>query len=420
MKCSPLLLAGWLLTGWWLAACGGPAAPKAPARPPLPPITLQPFIDTLKELAAKAPAVPAATQRELKELADVALQLVEADPRTAARAERALLEHPMAAFALEPALQHADVATRRRAAWLCGQSGQPVLQVALLLRLKYELDPDAVLWVADALQRLGNDTGLAWLDAAMGREATAQAAGTLAIEICKERSVPLAEPPTYEHLQTAMRQLTAKWRTTGIGSRPGVKAATAAELEPRLAGHLATTEGTPLRPVDDAKFVIARSGVLGIPLLVRALSATENYLRNTALGLLADLGPCARAAGPAVLPLLGDVYTSSKAIRTLGEIGWTDAIPHLRPLLTDVDVEMRAASVQALGLLGDTANSPQFRKLLADPNEALDVRVGAAFALLCLSADPEAEAFLAEREQKNDYHAAMLALLRERLKAVPR
>lgn len=415
MKRSALLLTGWLLT-----ACGGSGTPQAPARLPLPPLALQPFIDTLKALAAKSPEVPAATQRELKDLADIALQLVEADPRTAARAERALLDHPMAAFVLEPALQHAEVATRRRAAWLCGQSGQPALQLALLLRLKYELDPDAVLWVADALQRLGNDTGLAWLDAAMGREATAQQAGTLVMEICKERGVPLAEAPTYEQLQTAMRQLTTKWRATGTGSRPGVKAAPAAELEPRFATHLATTEGTLLRPVDDAKYVIARSGVLGIPLLVRTLSATENYLRNTSLGLLADLGPCARSAGPAVLPLLDDLYTNSKAVRTLGEIGWTEAIPHLRPLLSNVDVELRAAAVQALGLLGDTASAPQLRTMLAATGEALDVRVGAAFGLLCLGTDPAAEAFLTEREQKNDYHAPMLAQLRERLKAVPR
>ena len=401
-------------------ACGGPQQPGPGAVPPLPPLALQPFVQTLKDLAATVPQAPAATQKELADLGEIALQLVEADARTAARAERALLEHPFAIAVLEPALQHAEVATRRRAAWLCGQSGQPVLQLPLLLRLKYELDPEAVLWVADALQRLGNDAGLPYLDAAMDKEATAQQAGTLAIGICKERNLPLAEAPTYAQLQGALRGLSAQWRTTGTSARPGCKPATAAEVEPRFAVHLATTEGTQLRPVDDAKFVIARCGVLGVPLLVRTLAATENYLRNTSLGLLADLGPCAHSAGPAVLPLLGDVYTNFIAVRTLGEIGWAEALPHLRPLLTHVDTELRSAAVQALGQLGDTASAPLLRQRLDDGNEAIDVRVGAAFGLLCLGADAAAEAFLRDREQKGDYHAPTLARLRERLRAIRR
>ena len=408
------------MTLFGATACGGPQQPQPNALPPLRPPALQPFVQTLKDLGATVPQPTAAAQKELADLGEIALQLVEADARTAARAERALLEHPFASVVLEPALQHAEVATRRRAAWLCGQSGQAVLQLPLLLRLKYELDPEAVLWVADALQRLGNDSGLPYLDVAMGQAATAQQAGTLAIGIGKERNLPLAEAPTYEQLQSALRGLAAQWRATGTSSRPGCKPPTAAEVEPRFAVHLVTTEGTLLRPVDDAKFVISRCGVLAVPLLVRTLGATENYLRNTSLGLLADLGPCARSAGPAVLPLLGDVYTNFIAVRTLGEIGWTEALPHLRPLLTHDDTELRSAAVQALGLLGDTASAPQLRERLDDAKEAIDVRVGAAFGLLCLGADAAAEAFLREREQKGDYHAPTLARLRERLRALGR
>lgn len=48
------------------------------------------------------------------------------------------------------------------------------------------------------------------------------------------------------------------------------------------------------------------------------------------------------------------------------------------------------------------------------------MRVGAAFGLLCLGADADAQRFLAEREAKKDYHEPTLALLRERLAALQR
>jgi len=415
MKRRPIAFAGLL----WLCACAPSGAPQGPELPPLPPLQLQPFLPALKALAAARPAPTEAEQRELQDLGDLALQRVEADPRTAARAERSLLQHPHAAFVLEPALGHSEVATRRRAAWLCGQSDQLVLQLPLLLRLKYELDPEAVLWVADALQRLGNDTGLPWLDAAMGNAATAQQAGAMAIAICRERSVGLAENPTYVQLQAALRELAGQWRKSGVSSRPGIKAPPTeqtAQTEPRLAAHLAVTEGTLLRPVDDARYVLTRSGRLAVPLLVRTLGASEPYLRTMALQVLAELGPCARDAGAAVLPLLGDPLTGSYAMRTLGEIGAVEAVPHLRARLAVADTELRAAATQALGLLHDEASAPLLTKMLGDAQEPLDVRVGAAFGLLCLAPNPAAEAFLAEREANKDYHEATLARLRERLK----
>jgi hypothetical protein len=48
------------------------------------------------------------------------------------------------------------------------------------------------------------------------------------------------------------------------------------------------------------------------------------------------------------------------------------------------------------------------------------VRVGAAFGLLCFGDDAAAEAFLAEREAKKDYHEPTLLHLRERLAALRR
>jgi HEAT repeat protein len=188
----------------------------------------------------------------------------------------------------------------------------------------------------------------------------------------------------------------------------------------RLAIHLATTEGTLLRPVDDARFVITRAGTLALPLLTQALTASEPYLRTMSLQVLTELGPCARSTGAAVLPLLGDPLTASYAMRALGEMGAAEAVPHLRARLGVVDLELRAEAAQALGLLRDEASRPELARLLGDPNAAADLRVSAAFGLCCLGPDTAAEAYLAEREAKADYHAPTLARLRERLAALRR
>jgi len=93
-------------------------------------------------------------------------------------------------------------------------------------------------------------------------------------------------------------------------------------------------------------------------------------------------------------------------------------VPHLRARLTVADTELRAAATQALGLLHDEASAPALTQMLGDAQA--DVRIGAAFGLLCLGANPAAEAYFAEREAKKDYHEPTLARLRERLKNLKR
>lgn len=387
----------------------------APPPPPLPPLQLRPMMPAIKAIAAQRPEPDPKALAEARELALVALHLEPADTRTQARSEQSLLQHPLGGAVLETMLDHEDPAVRRRAAWLCGRTGQQPLSLPLLLRLKYELDPDVVLWVADALQRLGNDAGLSWLDTAMDRADTAERAGTFAIEVCRERGLELPDPPTYAALQAHLRAESRAFRRTGQGRRPGLPEPDLQQFEPRFATHLTFTEGWQLRPIDDAKYVCARSGRLAVPLLRQALAASEPYLRSVALVLLADLGPAAAAAGADVLPLLQDPLTESYAVRALGEVGYTPAVPHLTPRLVSGDVELRAMVAQSLGLLGDTQSRAVLQQALTNIAEAADVRVGAAFGLLCFGPDQAAEAYLAEREQKQDFHPPTLRRLRDRL-----
>lgn len=405
-----------LATVLCMAGCNrGSPESAPPAGPNLPPLQLRPLLPELKALAARhqPPAEP--VQKELRDLAELALRLVQADERTHGRAERALREHPAAWFVLEPALVHDEIEVRRRAAWLCGESKQTVLQLPLLLRLKYELEPETVLWVADALQKLGNDTGLAWLDAGIAHGDTAEQAGQLAIGALRARAVELDEQPTWEALRGHLQRLRAQWLQRGTPSLPDLPAPDAAQLESRLAAHLITPEGFQLRPVDDARWVMRLAGTLAVPMLARALATDQHYIRTMPLQVLAELGPVGLGAADAVLPLLGDPKTNAYAVRALGAIGARQHLPFVRPLLDHHDSELRTATAIALGLLRDEPSKPALRSKLLASGETMDVRVGAAFALRCFGADAAAEAFLAERASKGDYHEPILTRLREQL-----
>lgn len=400
-----------------LALVGCERVDAADDRRPLPPLQLRPMLPTLEALAAGLPAPEDVRTDELAEYGDIALQRVPADARLAASAQRLLLEDDNAWAVLEPALEDEDVAVRQRAAWLCGESGRTVLQLPLVLRLKYELDPQAILWVADALLKLGNDCAFGWLDAAIDRPETAEQAGSMLITALHARGVGLPEQPTWEQLREQVRVVQQHWYQTGETMLPDVPPPDPQQLEARLARRLLTPNSFQLRPVDDARFVLRNCGKLGLPLMARAIHADQHYIRTMPLQELARLGPAARPVQPQILPLLGDPLSAPYAVAALGEIGATDALPFLRPMLDAREIELRAAATKALGLLGDQASRAKLEQLLQDQNEVLDVRVGAAFGLLCLGEHPAAEAFLQERERQNDYHEQVLEQLRERLQA---
>lgn len=397
-----------------LAACSGDGGPKQPTMPQLPPLQLVPTIESLKETAQQRTPGPAeAVKKELQDYADIVLQITPTDERTTGRAERSLLDSDFAGDVLVPMLKHEDAGVRSRTAWLLGRTGRSILQFAVVLRLKDETDAEACLWLADAAHRLGNDSGLVWLDAGMNAEATQQRAGELAIGLLKEDGEALPETPTWADLQHALRKRTAQWLATGVGCRDGVAPPDPQQVAAICASHLAITESFLLRPIDEAKYVLKRAGVLGLPTVERGLRASEPYLRSVTIDVATALGPMAKSLGPALLPLVGDPLTSSYAMRALGSIGYADALPHLRARLDSVDTELRATAAEALGLAGDAATAERLRAAMNDAGEAMDVRVKSAFALLCFHADAAAEAFLLEREQKGDFHAPALRALRD-------
>jgi HEAT repeat protein len=387
-----------------LAACDG-------AGPPLPPLALAPAQAACEAVVAAAPARPAAPRlAELGELVDAAFAPGLADERTAGRARRALLEAQDAPFALEAALLHADPTVRGQAAWAVATTRAFGALPALVLRLKYETDARARLWVGAALGQLGNGAGLGALRDALAAAATADEAGDATLELLRERGRAIAAAPSWDDLRAALAQLEQDWRRTGAPLH-GLERTPrqAAALRAAIAERLLATEGFQLRQVDDARFVLARLGTEPLDLLATALGAQELYLRNHALEVIAALGAPARALAPRVLPLLGDRTSAPFALAALGALGATEALPHVLARLRDEDPEVRAAAAEALGGLPGAGVTGALRARLRLAGELLDVKVRAAASLARLEGGGEGLAFLQARQRAGDYHAPTLA-----------
>lgn len=404
-------------------SCGGGAPATAdgdpgPVPPAPPPLALQPRLPELQRLAATGPAEPAADRLEqLLDLGRTAFEPGAADPRLAARSRAALLAEPDALWALEQLLLHEHSLVRSQAAFALGELGQRAGALPLSLRLKYERDPEALVWVADALAALGNGSGLHLLVWAMDQAATAEAAGRQAVVILTRAGRPPAAQPAYADLQAAVADLQHDWHRTGLLPPDAAEPAADPPITARIARRLLVLPEFQLRPVDDTRFILSRTGRLGVPLLRLAITASEPYLRSHALEVLRDLGPCAADAAPDVLPLLGDPLCRADAVRALGAMRARSAAPLLRAWLRHPEVELRAAAAGALGPIGDRQAEPRLQALMADATEAMDVRVQAAFSLALFELDRPARRFLQQRLRAGDYHAPTLRELVDRVEA---
>lgn len=127
-----------------------------------------------------------------------------------------------------------------------------------------------------------------------------------------------------------------------------------------------------------------------IDALIKNLDSTELETQLTAIDDLADWGPRAAKAAPALASLLtkGDDEVRLSAAVALGKIG-KEAVAPVAKLLDGGDGDTRYYALAALGWIGPAANStePVVFKLLEDKNDS--VRAKAAFALGHIGADPK-------------------------------
>jgi HEAT repeat protein len=159
-----------------------------------------------------------------------------------------------------------------------------------------------------------------------------------------------------------------------------------AKLVPILSGVLCQGE---TQLVDEAFAAVAAMGDAATPALIEALKSPEACLRATAL--LAQLGPKAGVAAPALAAALGDPNPEVRreALFALASMG-PEAAPALAAItqaLDDPEMRVRAIAAYALGRIGEGAHGaiPKLRTELQSSDPV--VRVAAAWALVHVSPD---------------------------------
>ncbi|MFN9788070.1 MAG: HEAT repeat domain-containing protein [Planctomycetia bacterium] len=340
----------------------------------------------------------------------------EQSPERAAAAISALgaMGGPLARDALCRALEtHATPWVRARCAFELGRARDPRLVGRLLLRLKYEVDGESVMWIADALARQGNLAGLEGLLVVASRKDDAwlgDTARAMADELAVARGAPFGGELLRRH-------------ANGLVPDAAVDDAQAC-LAWTLVQRLAQFD---LRQVDDARFVLARLDDSVVPLLARSLRDEDRYIRLHAAQCLERRGPRARAAIPALVDALRDPSVAAVAAAALAATADASvAAPLARGFEEGARHETRVACVAALerlcaappldagGARLDHAAwrarldmevggwAAKFSALHARADAPLDLRQAAAQALVAGDAGHSAWGFLCDLATRSD------------------
>ena len=308
------------------------------------------------------------------------------------RASRQLLE--AAEKAGEPWL-------RRLAVYHLGFTSADWIVPRLLLRLKYEKDPETFIWLAATLGRFHNYSGLDALFDLSARGATEELRASAEGEL--ERLA--------QEAGLSPEELNRRWKSAEALTLPQPSPSPALRLELWRRVASMGDETIQLRGVDDARFMLSRLGPWAAAPLSDALADEDLHLRLHVAQILARMGPRARSAGPALLHALAEPLLAPNAADALGRVGFAPARRALE-LRTSAEQphELRVACVRALGRLGLPASLAVVRAAFAE-SEAYDLRMAAATALVLLDRGDEVAPWLRdELVEGQDAPSAELAL----------
>ncbi len=319
--------------------------------------------------------------------------------RAAAVQLLASLDGPAAAEVLAATLEgSAPGWLKSLCAWQLGETTQDWLLPRLLLRLKYETDPQTVVWLARTLGRFDNYAGVDGLAGLLGSDEEGvrnEAYGVLAELLERTGSADV----------DALRR--AWWSGDAGAPAAGAEPSVRRQLETWRAIH--ALREWQLRGVDDARFVLARMGPWAAERLGRALTDEDPYVRIHSGQCLERMGPRGRVAAPRLVAALNDPHQAAQAAAALGGVcaGAAESDPEraaevfgeLAPRLgPEHPLELRMAAARSLGLVGDERARPPLAMLLAE-SEPIDLRAAAAEGLVRLGptvADAPAVRLLAE------------------------
>lgn len=242
---------------------------------------------------------------------------------------------PVAREALCQALEtHAVPWVRARCAFELGRLREVSLLPRLLLRLKYEVDGEAVLWLADALAQQGSLAGVEGLLVLAGRTDDAwlsETARAKADELALRHGAPFGGELLRLH-------------ANGLIPEPGAQAQECAAWH--LIQRLALFD---LRQVDDARFVLVRMPDYVVPLLERALRDENRYVRLHAAQCLERRTARNRAAHAGLAQAVLDPSIGGVAAAALGASGLASAgAPLVAALRTTTAHELQVACLSGL------------------------------------------------------------------------
>jgi HEAT repeat protein len=276
------------------------------------------------------------------------------------------------------ALGQGDSAAKAHAADAIGDQGAKAKgAVGALAAALHDSDP-AVRWhVARALGAIGPDAApaVSSLTAALAdKDAKVRAYSAYALG-----EIGPAAKPALSTLAGMIEDTDATVR------REAIKALGKVGPHPEVVDALVDVlKKAPAAEVPPALHSLAEFGDAVVPDMIEALD--HEKARYWACLVLAEIGPKAKEAVPALVKALGDKRREVRreAVLALGHIGpgAAAAVPQIVPLLDDQGGGVRSGSVWSLGAMGPAAQAalPALKKKTADPDEMLSMLCAWAIA----------------------------------------
>jgi HEAT repeat protein len=379
------------LYGLVLAAGLGACTPADPSdsKPPLATdaFVTGPAIASLV-FQSQADGLPVLTQARIAEVADF-LDATRSSGRLAQSAGQRLAQMPAAerasAYLSMVEDRETPVELRQMAYADLRDHAPDEILPRLCLRLKYEKDSWSAIAIAHALLLRGNGAGLDALIAILGANpetATAEANRSYAADLIRILPVQSDWVPGQSFEGDWQRLLTARssWnnhRLLASDEAPQPEFSPAMQAE--LWRMIARFNSQPLRPVDDARFVLTRQRGAVVPMLLQAARDPDRYVREHALQTLSWIG---NAVGHWSLthdfdyiaelrPILNDPLSRTRGLEALGAAGLSAAATVLWPWLLQGSMEERSAAADALLRCAGPEQLPVLQDFLQNPSAQL-------------------------------------------------
>lgn len=332
----------------------------APQTPGVPPTTTdyQPVLTTkLASFSARGlPLSTAASQREIRDY----LEASEAGGRLQRMAQNSLAEMDPAGLTanlLALVEDRFDRTEERLLAypWL-QRRAVPAAIPRLVLRLKYEKDLGANIHLAATLLRLGNGAGLDALHAIIVDESSGDQLRHAATVVVHDALAVAAGEDMFTAAWEELNRARDYWHRYRQLEKQ-VPAEQTGDVEAEIWRMIERLSSQPLRPVDDARFVLSRLRCeLSMPVLLSATNDDNMYVREHSLQTISwigypagewDLRTTANSCD-LISRSLADPRLRARGLEALGAFGHSAAAELAVSWLLDSDIDTATAAADCL------------------------------------------------------------------------